>query len=154
MTKHPKPETNTAIALPGLKDHEEGAENQPMEVGLRVPNAVWKDNASASNATPSRELVGSKNPIPFPFLPPAGKGHQWAKDTIGKGHQLMQSIDSAPLAFGAGHREQTMNFQKQEETPSSRQEDELMELSDLENQNGILVKVVLMPGQSVALNSI
>lgn len=29
-----------------------------------------------------------------------------------------------------------------------------MELSDLENQNGILVKVVLMPGQSVALNSI
>lgn len=69
MSKHPKQATDTAIALLGVKDHEEGGENWPMEVGLRVPNVVWKDNASARNATPSRKLVGNKYPDSFPLLP-------------------------------------------------------------------------------------
>lgn len=100
MSKHPKQATDTAIALLSLKDHEEGGENWPMEVGLRVPNVVWRDNASARNATPSRELVGNKYPASFPLLPSSRQ-----KTTVGKGHQLMQSIDSAFLAIRAGHKE-------------------------------------------------
>lgn len=52
MSKHPKQARDTAIALPGLQGHEEGGENWSVEVRPRVPNVVWKDNASARNAAP------------------------------------------------------------------------------------------------------